>query len=662
MGADKGKTLLQVTKGKPDPDAGIQVIMPWDKKRQRRVRALRFVGRCLRWPFRTGAGAASRYRLALAPWLVAGLVALGMAATQRTSHPTILGLILAVMVGLGAIGAVDLAKGEKAKRVAGTAVAAAAVWTAVAAVAGTDWRPVRLLALAMFLAGALPWWTHHSFDGIPKKLAATAGLMLTWQLRMKKVLPDVNIVPDSVRPIIVSGKTIGEEAEIEAGDDTEVTTSGMISKTEAATGRFKLPIGQLVIDAPEDGRADRARIFVFTVNPLREKQLWVGSDLDLSTGMSSLGPRMDGTLAQYVWCVPRYGAWHDMICGTTGAGKSTLIEMLLGTSRASNGAIVDWVIDPQAGQSCTEWVDQVDRFAGDAALGLVLLRRAVQVMYLRNAILAAWTWIDEKGRQRKGFPWFPWMDSRGPVMPLLVITVFEAHAVLAIPEARAVIEELGKMARKCGIKLRLETQVPLLDQLGGSTTIRDMVTSGNVVVFRTANRLTSQVALVGLPVDPSLIPKAFPGKGPIEDRITAGLGYVSGGDTSAMQFRAWVDMDTADTARAGRTHHLDSHSKPGAGEWPPTPAEVVAAATAITVAAVEEPEPAEQQAGGTIAERVQRILADGQPHLGNDVLNTIGKKSRTSVFNELKRLVAAGEVVKPSDGVYQMVKQKVGQP
>jgi len=96
-------------------------------------------------------------------------------------------------------------------------------------------------------------------------------------------------------------------------------------------------------------------------------------------------------------------------------------------------------------------------------------------------------------------------------MPLLVITIFEAHALLALDGARAIAEDIGKMSRKCGIKLRLETQVPLLDQLGNSTTLRDMVVSGNVVVFRTANRLTGQVAFNGnLPVDPASHPEGIP--------------------------------------------------------------------------------------------------------------------------------------------------------
>jgi len=50
--------------------------------------------------------------------------------------------------------------------------------------------------------------------------------------------------------------------------------------------------------------------------------------------------------------------------------------------------------------------------------------------------------------------------------------------------------------------LILVTQLPSVEQLGGSMLLRSQVTSGNVVVFRTADSFTGRMAFNGaLPVD-----------------------------------------------------------------------------------------------------------------------------------------------------------------
>lgn len=659
MARQRSTALFEVMRGssKPGSKAGLRVDWPWHERGRRSWKGIRFIARTIGGATGVGKSTAWRYRAALAPWTVVGLVVVALRTAQHTAHPTVVGLITALGFAVGAIVAADRTRGEQASFVASVGMAATSAWVAVAAVAGTSSQPVRVLALLIFLAVSSRWWQLHRFGAgsFAKAVTEMAGLALTWRLRMGSAMPDVQVVPGSEAAIMINGTIVGREALIEAGDDSDLTTNDMIAKTAVATAKFKLPFGQFAIDAPDDGRMDRARIAMFHTNPLRQPQIWPGSDFNLEAGTSSAGVLIDGSLPTYVWSIPKSGAWHDLVAGTNGAGKSSFISMLLATSRAAGGAIVDWVIDPQEGQSAPAWVGNVDRFATTAETGLILLRQAEQVMYARNKLLSSYKWTDEKGRKQPGYSYFPWMSIN---MPLLVITVFEAHAVLALPGAREVVENIAKMARKCGIKLRLEVQVPLLDQLGNSQTIRDQVAAGNVIVFRTANRLTAQVAFNGaLPVDPSLIPKLFPGKEPVQERITAGLGFLLGGEASSLQLRAWVEEDPLDNALAGQTWHLDEYSQGHAGQWPPAPEDVVAEATRIAAVAAAGTEEAEtEQQAGTTRELILAALEEGN-YLFNDLMTKTGK-SRSSVYGAVRKLIAEGKVVETADGPYSLVKEK----
>jgi hypothetical protein len=637
-----------------------------DPRKRRRRRGLLHAWLTVRGLGRTvdvGRRTSWRYRAPLAPWVVAGLVVAGLFAAGRTDHPTVVGFVVAVLVLVLAVALHDRLPGQHERLVAAVTLVATAAWTAAAAVVGVDGRPMRVLAVALFVAGAAPWWRGHQVHGHPgrRAVAGATGLLLLWPRVTKKVMPDTHLL--DIRPLIVAGRIVGEEATIEAGDESDLTTTKIIAKTEDITGRLKKPVGDVIIEGTEDGRADRARIMYLHANPLRKTHYWPGADLDLATGMSSIGPHADGSLAEYVWVQPGSGPWHDLIAGTTGAGKSSLIEMLLATSRASAGAIVDWIGDPQGGQSCPDWIDNVDRAATSPAHCVVLLERARDLMYARNALLAEMPWTDDQGRRRKGFSHFPWMLVG---MPLLVVTLFEAHAALADPRGRSAAEDIGKMSRKCGIKLRLETQVPLLDQLGGSQTLRDMVAGGNVTVFRTANPLSGQVAFNGtLPVQPNRIPRAWPGSEPIEQRQTGGLGYSIGAASRAGWFRAWRLQDSLGAATTGRTWHLDEKSQESAGVWPPVRGDLAVpdvfalAAAKGPVATATVPDEGEPEQGRKAADIILDALSEG-PQFTNDLVTQVMAVgySRSTAYGTLKTL--RGETGKPAliadiGGRYQLL-------
>jgi hypothetical protein len=661
--AKKRRTLLQVVLGKPK-QTGITVTWPGDVKGRQRWRKVRRTAKVTRAVVAPVGAAGWRYRAALAPWWLLMATALLGRLVTTTEHPFGTAMLLSLAYGILAVAVLTRVEGERRALTAAWGLAASWLTVAVISVAGTSSRPVRGLFVCMFLTLAVPWWNHHRFGGgILKLVQAVGGLSLVWQLRMKKIAPGTAITQE--RPIVVAGRRIGTEALIEVVDDeSDVTTSDLIKATEKITAKMRQPIGQVAVDAPEDGRAHSARLLVFDTQPLRMKATWPGCDLNLATGVSTLGPRMDGTNVPYVWCFPNFGPWHDIFCGTTGSGKSKTIQMLFATSRAANNiagrtVIADWVVDPQEGQSAPDWRNNVDRFASGVAEGLVLLRQAVALMLDRNARLSRMPWVDDQGRPHEGYEAFPWMDAG---MPLLVVTIFEAHMLLAIPEAAELVAKLGKMARKCGIKVRIEVQMPSVDQLGGSMLIRGMVASGNAVVFRTSERLSGQAVLSGLPVDPASIPRLFPGNEPEPERITAGLGYSLGAETSAVMFRAWIDDDPYGSATAGQTWGLDDLENAKAGAWPPAADDVIAAAEQLTVLAAGEASTGETaaQAADTRSLIVEWLAGQDGPQWRNDIVKALardpegpkeqpGRKARSGLHPAITAMVKDGSLIEMDD-------------
>jgi DNA segregation ATPase FtsK/SpoIIIE-like protein len=164
--------------------------------------------------------------------------------------------------------------------------------------------------------------------------------------------------------------------------------------------------------------------------------------LDHVAGVAPIGVYPDGGHALYRFWRPGSGPVHDLIAGTTDAGKSRLLDQLLAYERHSP-LMVSWVIDPQRGQSLPDWQDAVDWFADSVSEGKKLLKAAQREMYRRNKLLARMEWVDEKGRLRRGKASFTPTEE----LPLLCLTIEEAHAVLADPQNVKIVEDLAKMAR-----------------------------------------------------------------------------------------------------------------------------------------------------------------------------------------------------------------------
>ncbi|MDX3585983.1 hypothetical protein [Streptomyces europaeiscabiei] len=315
-------------------------------------------------------------------------------------------------------------------------------------------------------------------------------------------------------------------------------------------GDLDLPEESLQIEKAIGQSAKRATIAVFNVNPLQKVIDHPGPEiLDQATGQAKIGLFYDGEPARYAFWKPS-GPVHTVVYGATDGGKSRFLDMLLGTER--HNGIVSWVCDPQGGQSLPRWREAVDWYEDTAQGGLAMLYAVRNVMYERSARYSMMEFVDHKGRKLRGRDHFVVGDPD----PLISVTIDEAHRVLNLQGAPALVLEIIQMARKCGIKIRLVFQGPKANMFGNapeSTDIREQAQSGNTVMFRTASTLTDSIGLPGWDVNPSNLPMYWPDK-----TSTAGLGYIKGPDNRQAMFRAYFDRDPAHWATTGTTPTVEA--------------------------------------------------------------------------------------------------------
>ncbi|GGV91649.1 hypothetical protein [Streptomyces massasporeus] len=449
-----------------------------------------------------------------------------------------------------------------------------------------------------------------------------------------------------------------------------VLKNGTWRKAVAATadiaGALDLPEEMVQIEKAVGQSARRAIIAVFDRNPLQDGTTYPGPQiLNKTTGQAEVGIFYDGKPARYAFWKPS-GPVHTVVYGATDGGKSRFLDMLLGTER--HNGIVSIVCDPQGGQSLPRWREAVDWYEDTAQGGLAQLFAIRNIMYERSARYSMMEWVDAKGRKLRGRDHFVVGDPD----PLISVTIDEAHRVLALPGAVALVLEIVLMARKCGIKLRLVFQGPKANMFGAgpeSTDIREQLQSGNTVMFRTASALTDSIGLPGWEVNPSQLPMYWP-----DGTSTAGLGFIKGPDNRQAQFRAHFDRDPAHWATTGATPTLERSAAAVAGkayserlerlaarlrgEKPVLPDDAFTTAADSTQLAPSS-DPIAQAAAAIEAEapagtddRVAAFLAErGRPVGRNTIAQETGL-TVSAVKNALTRLKNKGQAIAVDRGIW----------
>jgi hypothetical protein len=381
----------------------------------------------------------------------------------------------------------------------------------------------------------------------------------------------------------------------------------------------------------------RLGIEVYSVNPLQTAPRFTAPTLDLATGQCVVGYDTMGSPVHWRFWRPGWGACHGLVFGTSGAGKSSLLSMLMTEVRHSGVGVV-WFFDPEEGLSAPPWIDAANFYAGvdeDGGLGPITSGL--------GALAAVWA----HRRKQLAAARHTW---QGPTeeFPLIFVPVDEAPDVLADPVRAGIMKWLLRKGRKVGISLVVIAQVPSLTELGGDQAIRSQAAGVNVLAFRTSDRMSAAMGMPkALPVDPATLPEEWP-----DGSSTAGLAYVSGGQ---MVRTLWLpDDDAWSWAQSGAPADLDEGSARAAGgdylrAW------LLRHGRADEAAAVQDAPPVqpdnvtaiEDASSGSLRERLVLLLTD----LGTATTGVLharvavdGRPDLTQVSRALRKAADRGEI------------------
>ena len=438
------------------------------------------------------------------------------------------------------------------------------------------------------------------------------------------------------------------EVEIDNGHQAELVVERGKKSTEDILGAARLiasaydkPPTQVIVEPAQDGRASRARLTVLDRDVLADVRSWTGPTLNTASGVCVAGNFPDGALTHWEFWAPSSGASHSLIAGEPGSGKSRFADKLLAEVHLTP-LIIPWVMDPQEGQSLPDWAAAVDRIGvgvdGDLEAVIKVLRAGYRVMVRRAAYLSREIeWVDAKGRPRKGGKTFfdPTLE-----MPLLEIFLDEAPVLLQDPvygpEALAILGPMSKQARKTGIGITLFSQLPSLDELGGSkaAVLRAMLRQGNVASFRTGESVSQY--MLGLAGDPSQLPQYF-----ADGKRTHGLGLIKGPDNRpATPWRSEFIEDPLSVAEQPAAGALDAMSAEAAD----APDDIDLAPKTFVVPGFGHQQPTplipDAKEKQTWADKVLPLFADGREHQLGEVINAFpSDASDRSIRWGVKKLV-----------------------
>lgn len=446
--------------------------------------------------------------------------------------------------------------GERERRIAlSMPITGSALLTTIAATGGPEWGANPWWGFSLAWSAAYGTWLWRRWGRAPEATApaATQASSLAQQILDWSIFAaaPAGPYPGSTLVSPLSDPKGGWSAEIH----TPRSRSFRIANLDDVLSSLDINDPDLV--ALEKIGPRRGRITVFTENPLKKGTTFgPGHAVDPDTGLAPYGVYYDGVPANYRFWQPGSGGVHDFITGTTGSGKSRVIDGLLGIERRSP-LMCSVVIDPQHGLSLPDWPDGVAVFSPGNDLGIVVLRAMHELMKERGKRYNRMKWVDDKGRTRIGRAFF----VPGDPDPFVCITLEEAHDMLNDPEhgpeAVKIVGDIAKESRKTGFKIRIANQSPNASELGGDTLIRSMLQGGNNLVMRSGDSATGKRAAGNAlgDIDPGSIPKEFN-----DGSTTAGLGYFAGPDNRAAMWRAPYVEDPFGIAHDGETTGFEQDS------------------------------------------------------------------------------------------------------
>lgn len=400
------------------------------------------------------------------------------------------------------------------------AVAAALV------VIGVSWSSVdrskrwRLVGAALSGAVWVSWTVRAGIH--PRQLLALAGLAVVWSaywLRLVR-LPDPDGPPTDTPAPVPQGKSVAELWNAHVGNTTgehgpgplagakimdhKITEHtielavrlvpgkqhlGMVqSKLPLLTTALGEPMENLIVEAhPEIKDPGMIRFQVVTKSPIRESVYFNGPRWD--GGNIPLGPYADGDGELMYRLYSRNSIWGGFALGSTGSGKSRMIELIALCARAMGNTVIIY-IDGQDGSSSPILMEQA-LWSGGLAEATEILA-GVEGMYRAGGRY-------NRAHRLSGF-------TPSPEYPGVLVIIDECHLVFA---DKLIAKRWGTIARggrKLGIAVLAASQYCDLPVFGNDDPLRSSLYKGNKLVMRTDSKQIKGL-VPGLDVDPGDLPE-----------------------------------------------------------------------------------------------------------------------------------------------------------
>ncbi len=426
------------------------------------------------------------------------------------------------------------------KNWAAGSLALAAVWTSAAVKYGVNMdNPTPTLLVLGGAALSAPWWWANRarpvsdtppppvVEQLPAIEAGPHPDQVNWDKKIGKSELKGTFLLDRETIVGPDGKPNGS-AWIVDGEGPNISSTEMFMKLEKIKGAFDRNFSDslIYIESSPQGRKTQSRLILLDRNPLKETLVWSEPKLDRASGVLPFAVYPDGSgWAKYIMFKPGWGPTHDLFAGGTGSGKTTAMKQVAIESMAMGNAVL--LFDPHRG---AEFGDSVGYFTESFLNSAEIFCGMFGVEAVLDERMGM---IHEVGKKNFG-------PDHGH--PIIHVMLDEAMGQLKDPEINRIVARIAAEGRKAWIKLSVALQVPSVDNLGDAGgTIREQLTSGNTLIYRVTQRMTSTMTYQGsLPIAPWDLPEFFDGD---HGHPTVGLGYVLNGAGRALQSRSMLVED-----------------------------------------------------------------------------------------------------------------------
>ncbi len=398
----------------------------------------------------------------------------------------------------------------------------AATWLATATVTGVTVNMAAILAV-VGSALSLHWWNAKRIPNTPAKTFK--------EIKRDTIISDWRTYIGAPGGALPESRLEGRE-DIGSGQRYVLRLPRGRATYNTATAALPQIRSGLNLRLDEDLIIERhpvlpesfLQLTLVTKSPIKESVEWPGPyTYDPMTGCVALGPHADGEGVASWRLLTDDSLWGGYITGSSGSGKSRLIDGLA-LACAAAGCIV-WFADGDEGASSALLSNHADWTALDDRLDEAgaMLDAALLVMKVRRA----------ENRKNK-WDGFRLNQGRAP----LLIFIDECHVIFKSKILQAKAAEIVRRGRKVGVNIVAASQVGTLDAFGGSgnnaDVLRGQLRAGNAVLLRSMSNNTKTV--FGVDIDPTKFPDI------------PGYGYYLSGKGSAARtapFRSYFVTDTA---------------------------------------------------------------------------------------------------------------------